>query len=143
MKKSILALASVLLLTLATGTYLQAQQMGRCMGPENCMFNRGCPDFLPPHVTMMKKELNLSDEQVEKTLNLDSQYVYKLYRARENRDMIEALITERRAEFQKILSTDQKAKYKKLMEKFREMKKEMEKEREKERTRETPPYPGF
>ena len=126
MKKSIAALVSIMVLTLAAGSYLQAQHKGHGAGdgrgPGMCE-GRECPmmnQMLPRHLGYLKEELNLTDDQIEKTLNLNAQYMFKVYKERENRDRVDALRKERRAEFQKLLTPEQNEKYKKLVEKFKD-----------------------
>ena len=127
MKKSILALIAALVLTVAAGSYLQAQHKGHGMG-DGKGDGRGCGMcmqdghyMLPGHIGFLKQELNLTDDQIEKTLNLNAQYMFKMYKERENKDKVEALRNERQAEFQKLLTPEQNEKYKKLLENKKDM----------------------
>jgi len=62
------------------------------------------------NIEHQKKNLNLSDKQVEKIIKIDSEYRTKYYKNRENFDKIEQLRIEHRKEFQSVLTDTQRKK---------------------------------
>ena len=114
MKKSLIAIAVVSLLSLGTASlYAWGWGPGICHG-QGPGWGRG-PGWGQGHgygrLYFMKDYLGLSEDQMDKIAKLDSDYRYQYFKNRNNPDKIDALRTEQRKAVESVLTDVQKKKW--------------------------------
>jgi len=81
------------------------------------MKDKNCPAFGPMegmpgyHLDMLKKDLGLNDEQIDKIYKIHRDYMDKFYDNRNDGDKVRELRTKQDAEIENILTADQKVKW--------------------------------